>query len=167
MEKSRIYGICCIDCKKIYIEQTKRSVERRLEEHLKEVVFAEQKEAKVFRSEITSQSWSHSFQGERYSDETRRRYKDIRCNRNSRSLWNRKRRTSQQGSEQRILLILQIDRETRHTGDENVRRKQSWRLLKKTKTNFESATTSAQKHEMAIQCKGLMRPLQSHKSTLS
>lgn len=52
MEKSGIYKITCPHCSKIYIGQTKRNMETRLKEHLREAEIAKKKNSTEFRSKV-------------------------------------------------------------------------------------------------------------------
>lgn len=52
MAKSGVYRITCTDCRKIYIGQTRRNMETRLKEHLKEAVLARKKNSRDFRSKV-------------------------------------------------------------------------------------------------------------------
>lgn len=52
MAKSGVYKITCSHCNKVYIGQTRRNIETRLKEHLKEAELAEKKNSTNFRSKV-------------------------------------------------------------------------------------------------------------------
>lgn len=81
MAKYGIYKMFCVDYRKVYLGETKRNMETRFGEHLKEAELAEKKGCNGLQIECSGTCRSkkvHGFQGECKIGEARKGNKEVR-----------------------------------------------------------------------------------------